>query len=232
MSAPRAWPGLPRLALGAAVLAAERLHLIGYGPAAQDTTPRLDSTLAVAVGVAAQGADVARHTARRVADVTGATVRWADDVRRAVLPNRSPFTAAPFARAQGFVHDARVRGRGTISSSRAAAVNTIRDTVAEGVTWTETQLVPKMVDDLMPYLLDKVVPRLVEGALPEIRARVVPVVIEDLTNDPRLRALIDEQGRGVLTDAGDELRDTSATADDRVEESFRRMFHISSSGER
>ncbi len=41
---------------------------------------------------------------------------------------------------------------------------------------------------------------------------------------PELRDLIMEQSRTVIGDAADQLRTSTASADDRVESAFRRMF--------
>jgi hypothetical protein len=102
----------------------------------------------------------------------------------------------------------------------------VRKAAAMPLTWVETRLVPKIIDDLMPYLTSNVVPRVIDGALPYIRARVMPIVIEDLTESPQLRELITEQSRDVVADAATDLRDSTAAADDRVEAGFRRLFHM------
>jgi hypothetical protein len=102
----------------------------------------------------------------------------------------------------------------------------VRKAAAAPVTWAETKLVPKIIDDLMPYLVASVVPRIIEGVLPYVREKVLPIVIEDLTESPQLRDLITEQSRDVVADAATDLRDSTATADDRVEAGFRRLFHM------
>jgi hypothetical protein len=280
------WPGLPRLALGLAVLAAEQLRLIQRGlrtPAADPASPTLtgspassshspagptlpDGTImpegptppigfagpvevspadgvtvppvaaspyAVAVGLAQHGADLAQQGAE-LAQHGVARGRAAGD--RVLKAARSRASRAgvdsPVERARGVVGTAGVRGQHTIDASRTAALGVLRSAVNGGVTWAETTIVPRMVDDLMPYLISSVVPRLVEGALPEIRTKVLPVVIDDLTTDARVRALVTEQGRSILTDASEELRSTSASADDAVETSFRKLFHLNQNGER
>jgi len=88
------------------------------------------------------------------------------------------------------------------------------------------EVAPQLVEQLMPYLTQEAIPKIMDGAMPYIRTAVMPVILEDLTHDPEVREMIAEQGRGVLTDATMQLRETSATADDRVENGFRRLFHM------
>ena len=82
----------------------------------------------------------------------------------------------------------------------------------------------------MPHLVHEVMPRLIDGAMPEIRTRVLPVVIEDLTKDPRVRDLVVAQGGGVVGEAAQQLRSTTATADDRSSPAFRRLVRLRPSG--
>lgn len=225
--------GLTEVALGTAMLVAERLRRIagdrdaersvqdlltsGVEPAPADAR----SPVAIAVGLTQQGVDLARRTGAQLTDATRAQARRLADATRAAMPANSPIDTA-----RDTVTAAGLRGRDTLVSSRAAAVGALRTTVDDSLTWVEREIVPRMMDNLMPYLINSVVPRLVEGAIPEIRSKVIPVVIDDLTRDPRLQELITEQSRGMLANATDELRDTSATADDRIETQFRRMFHL------
>jgi hypothetical protein len=96
--------------------------------------------------------------------------------------------------------------------------------VDEILLWAQAQAVPRIVDGLVPHLIDDVVPKIIDGVLPEIRARVLPVVIEDLATEPRLRELILEQSRTAVGEATEQLRASTASADDRVESAFRRFF--------
>jgi hypothetical protein len=54
---------------------------------------------------------------------------------------------------------------------------------------------------------------------------VLPVVIDDLSHDPRIRDLVLEQSRGTAGEAAQQMRATTASADDRVEAAFRRTRH-------
>src|SRR6266550_1071854 len=65
---------------------------------------------------------------------------------------------------------------------------------------------------------------LLDPLLPEIRERVLPV-IADVTDDPQVRAMALQQGRGILAEAADEARARAADADDWLEQRFRRLFH-------
>jgi hypothetical protein len=115
---------------------------------------------------------------------------------------------------------------GTAVLAADAAKGLVRKAANKPITWAETTLIPRVIDDLMPYLIASVVPRIIDGALPYIREKVLPVVIDDLTESPQLRELITEQSRDVVADAATDLRDSTAAADDRVEAGFRRLFHM------
>jgi hypothetical protein len=203
-----------RLALGLAVLAAERLRAGSPG----------DSFL-TGVGLVQQSAAEARSVARRafepptrLASRAAGWARWvpgANASRRSLSRSRQRFDR--------MVLDARRRGAATVAAGRAEATALVQTTVADGLAWAQAQAVPQIVDGLVPHLVDEVVPRIIDGAMPEVRARVLPVVIEDLTHDPQIRDLMREQGRGMVGEAAEHLRTTSATADDRVESAFRRL---------
>jgi hypothetical protein len=127
--------------------------------------------------------------------------------------------------------EARKRGETAVAAGRADASAFLQANVADGIAWAQARAVPQIVDGLVPHLVDKVVPRLIDGAMPEIRSRVLPIVIEDLTKDPRVRDLVVEQGRGVVGEAAQQLRTTTATADDRVESAFRRLVRSPTTAE-
>ena len=134
------------------------------------------------------------------------------------------------------------RGGEAVTESRDAATNAVRARVDGSIDWVATtvapkvidrmapylaeKLVPLLIDRMMPYLAESVAPRMIDAALPYIRARVLPVIVDDLTHDPEVREMISEQGRGMLTDATMQLRASTAGADDRMETSFRRLFHL------
>ena len=130
---------------------------------------------------------------------------------------------------RAFATGAQVRGVAAqaLDTSRSAAAGTLRSTANAPLAWVETAVIPKVIDDLMPYLLANVIPQVIESIMPEIRANVLPTLIDDLANSPQLRDLITEQSRDVVADAAGELRESTATADDRVESGFRRMFRLS-----
>jgi hypothetical protein len=137
------------------------------------------------------------------------------------------------------VDAARTRGQATMDTGRAEASAFLQDSINDGMAWAEQQAVPQMVDGLVPHLVDtvvpqivdgivphlveSVVPQLIDGVMPEIRARVLPVLIDDLTHDPQLRELVVEQSRDVVGEAAQQLRTATASADDRVEQVFRRL---------
>ena len=50
-----------------------------------------------------------------------------------------------------------------------------------------------------------------------------PAVIDDLTHSPQVRELMLEQGRGVVGEAAQHLRSSTAAADDKLESAFRRL---------
>jgi hypothetical protein len=203
-----------------AVLAAERLR------AGQ---PGDNRALATGVGLMQQGAVeagmLARRFMRRPRRFADRAADWAADWA-STLPGAEA-SRRSLARSREVIDrvvaEARKRGEQTVSAGRADAAAFVQGTVTDGLAWAQSQAVPQIVDGLVPHLVDEVVPRLIDGALPEIRTRVLPVVIEDLTNDPRVRNLVLEQGRGAVGEATNNLRSTSASADDRVESAFRRL---------
>jgi len=188
---------LGRLALGAAVLAGERLKLFDK--------PVPDS-LAILVGVAGRGRDIARRLLRRTSE-------------RALR-----MAPSPPERVRQFLDETRARGDKTIRVGRLEAEGWLRTSMDESIRWAERTVIPRVVDDMTPHLVNHVVPKILDGVMPQIRARVVPVIIEDLATDERVHSLITEQSHSIVTEAAEELRETSARADDRVENSFRRMF--------
>lgn len=116
--------------------------------------------------------------------------------------------------------------RGLVRRATGAATTQAKAAATVPLQWAETALIPKIIDDLMPYLVASVVPRIIDGVLPYIRAQVLPAVIDDLTESPQLRELITEQSRDVVADAATDLRDSTAAADDRLESSVRRLLHL------
>jgi hypothetical protein len=107
-----------------------------------------------------------------------------------------------------------------------AARGLVRTAAAKPLTWAETVLVQKIIDDLTPYLIESVVPRVIDGIMPYLRERFLPMVIDDLTKSREFRELITEQSRDVVADAAVDLRDSAAVADDRIEAGFRRLFRL------
>jgi hypothetical protein len=205
-----------RLALGLAALAADRVNAGRPGR----------NGLALGVGVAQQSATAAR---RVVGAVTAPGTRIARRASRAAaaLPGAGLVTG-PLERARARLalatDEARHRGSATVGLGRSEAQAFLRRSVADGVDWAQREVVPPIVDGLVPHLVSKTLPRLIDGAMPEIRLRVLPVVVDDLTTDPKIRGLVAEQGRGMIGDAAHELRDSSANADDRVESAFLRLL--------
>jgi hypothetical protein len=188
---------LGRLALGATVLAGERLRLFDRP---------VPGTLAVLVGVAEQGRDTARRALRR-----------AGESAKQIAPR-------PPRRVRDFLDEARARGNKTIRVGRLEARGWLNRTVDDSIRWAERTIIPRVVDDMTPHIVNHVVPKVLDGVMPHIRNRVVPVIIEDLSTDERIRALVAEQSHGMVTEATEELRETSARADDQLENSFRKLF--------
>ena len=191
-----------RLALGMAVLVAERIR--AGKPAG--------TAFVTGVGLVMRTATDAGTLARRVlgppiraAEITAAFAAMLPGVD---VPRRS---LARSRAALGRMGDqARRRGQAAVTAGRADASEFLQSSVADSVAWAQTKVVPQIVDGLVPHLVDAVVPRLIEGAMPEIRTRVLPIVIEDLTKDPQVRELVVEQGRGVVGEAAQQLRATTA----------------------
>ncbi len=161
------------------------------------------SPVAIAVGLADQGRKRARNAARRFTTMK-------------VKP--------PNLNIRQLLHDAGARGAIAMSRSRRDAEATLRSAMDGSVNWAERKVVPKVIEDLMPQIVNDVVPKIIDGVMPQIRTKVLPVIVEDLSHDPKVRTMIAEQSQSVLTDATVELRETSAEADDRLEIAFRRLF--------
>jgi len=208
-----------RMVLGMASLAAERLRGgIGNGEAFTTGVGLLQET---ATGLRNFGRRVIEPASRLAADTVDRAVDRAAGLPGAAIPARS--LAVSRARLTKVMARARRRGEATVAAGRADAQAFVKSSVAETLDWAQAQAVPQIVDGLVPHLVDEVVPRILEGSLPEIRAKLLPVVIDDLAESPQLRELMLEQGRGVVGDAAQHLRTTTATADDRVESAFRRL---------
>ena len=188
---------LGRLALGATVLAGERLRFF---------SKPVPGTLAVLVGVAERGRDTAERVLRR-----------AGDTAMQIAPR-------PPQRVRDFIDEARTRGNKTIRVGRLEAKGWFTRTVDDSIRWAERTIIPRVVDDMTPHIVNNVVPKIIDGVMPQIRSRVVPIIIEDLSSDERIRTLIAEQSQSVITEATDELRQNSARADDRLENSVRNLF--------
>jgi hypothetical protein len=135
--------------------------------------------------------------------LVGAADRGREAGRR-VMRMAAEFAPGPPERMRRFLDETRERGEKTIRLGRLEARG-----------WFDT-IVPRMIGDMTP--------RVIDAAMPQIRTRVVPVIIEDLAADERVRALISEQSHGMISDATDELRETSARADDQLESGFKRLF--------
>jgi hypothetical protein len=206
-----------RLALGMAVLTAERLG---------NVLPAND-TFTTAVGLVQQAAEETARAARNVAEPTGRAARlaagWVGRLPGAELV-RGPVEQAKERLIQ-ISTEAGVRGRATVAAGRAEALAFVQSGVTDGMNWAQSHAVPQIVDELVPHLVEEVMPRLIDGAMPEIRARVLPAVIDDLTTNEQVRDLVREQGRLALSHTTDQLRASTATADDRVEQAFNRIFH-------
>jgi hypothetical protein len=137
----RAHPG--RVALGATVLAAERLL-----PGASAT-----QALTVGVGFAQQTVSEVRTLARRAMGrptrVASRTLRWT--LQRSGRPaDRGPRTRAR-DRINGVVDNARARGEATLAAGRSEARALISSTVADSIAWAESYAI-QIIDDLVPYL--------------------------------------------------------------------------------
>jgi hypothetical protein len=204
------------LALGLAVLAAEQVR----------GTPVGDGVY-LAVGAAGESADRARAVAGAVLSPARKVARRAGRMVDG-LPGRGmlkgPLGAARERMSQA-AQQARLRGATAVGTGRADAVGFLNESVDGGLGWAQREVVPQVVDGLVPHLVSKTLPQIIEGALPEIRVRILPVVVDDLATDPKIRDLVTEQGRGMLGEAATELRSTTASADDRLESAFLRLLH-------
>ena len=193
-------------------------------PPGEQTRPGVTT---VAIGTAMMAADQVRDGVRAVGERSLSTATgWLRAARTRSEAAQSRLRAA--------VDQAERRGRETLGSRRndaSAMVDTRVDGAVSGVLgWAQVNVMPKLVDDLVPHLISDVMPRLIEGAIPEIKNRVIPVLIDDLTNDPRVRELILAQSRGVLGQVTEQIRTGTTQADDRFEIAAHRVFRRSDKG--
>src|SRR5690349_7069612 len=138
-----------------------------------------DSPMAIALGLASQGLALVSKIKRPTVKVPKLDVKQA-------------------------LHNAGIRGAITMRRSRRDAETTLRGVMDGSVTWAETRVVPKLVDDMLPYIMSTV------------REKVLPVLVDDLSRDPKVRKMITDQSQSVVGEAAVELRETSAGADDRL----------------
>ncbi len=198
--------------------------------AADETSPVEQSrpgVTTVAIGTAMMAADQVRDGVRAVG---GRSVSAASGFLRSARERAE----AAQASLRSAIDQAERRGRKTLDSRRqdaSAMVDTRVDGAVSGVLgWAQVNVMPKLVDDLVPHLISDVMPRLIDGAMPEIKNRVIPVLIDDLTNDPRVRELILAQSRGVLGQVTEQIRTGTTQADDRFEIAAHRVFRRSDKG--
>lgn len=192
-------PPVSHLVIGTVTLTGERLRLIG-----EKQLP----AIALTVGLVAEGRDAVGRAFRRTRD------------------------AIPTDKVRELLDTASSHGRHTVDASQSETSRWLDSSVgapvksasSAPVKWVERAVIPKIIDDMMPYVIGSVMPKVVEEMLPQIRTVVVPVIIDDLTSDPRVRTMIAEQSSGVVAAATDELREAAADADDHVESAFRSVF--------
>ncbi len=128
----------------------------------------------------------------------------ADQGRALAKKIKPPKVKVPKLDIPKILHNAGVRGAIVMRRSRRDAEATLRGVVDGSVDW----LVPKVIDD----------------AMPQIREKVLPVLVDDLSRDPKVRKMITDQSQSVVSEAAVELRETSAGADDRLETAFRKLL--------
>jgi hypothetical protein len=188
-------PGLGKLMLGAATLAGERTHLL---------SDRQTPALALVVGLVSEGRDAAARAAERVVD--GAR------------------QAMPGERFRQLIDGASERGKNALATSREQAAQWLASAADSPIRWAEQSLIPRVVDDMRPYVANTLAPQVIDDVMPQIRTTVVPAIIEDLAANPKVRAMVTEQSHGAVAAATGDLREAAADADDRVETAFRNAF--------
>ncbi len=100
----------------------------------------------------------------------------------------------------------------------------LRRSVADGMDWAQREVVPPIVDGLVPHLVAKTLPGSSTARCRRSGCGCCRWSSSDLTTDPKIRDLVAEQGRGLVGDAAHELRESAANADDRVESAFLRLL--------
>lgn len=160
-----------------------------------------ESPTAIVLGLAAQGRERAARFVSRI--------------------KRPDFKAPSLKKV---LHDAGARGAIAMSRSRRDAESALREVMDGSVDWAERRVVPKVVEDMLPYVVNTLVPKVIDGVMPQVREKVLPVLVDDLSRDPKVRKMIADQSQSVVSEAAIELRETSADADDRIESAFRKLL--------
>jgi len=68
--------------------------------------------------------------------------------------------------------------RGLMMRAAHAGEHAIRSAAQVPLDFATTKVIPKVVDDLMPYLTSSVLPRFLDAALPQIEAKLLPRLME------------------------------------------------------
>ena len=157
---------------------------------------------------------------RVVAASLGAALQAAD----ALVELGAEGATAAAAKGRQAANGAVVRGRATVNDAAVRAGRTANAAADAAAGWTERQVVRRVARSMRPYLIAELVPEVIDGVLPKVRTDVVPVVVEDLAGDARIRAMVAQQSRGMLTWSVSEVRRASVGADDRVETALRRLL--------
>ncbi|WP_345575959.1 hypothetical protein [Nonomuraea rosea] len=189
-------PSAPRLLLAGTLKAGRRLRLLG------DRSPPVVN---VTVGLLAQGADAGERLVGRCADgvrkVAGLPSPWLRDL----------------------VDTAAEHGESTIADSTRQTSAWFKDAVNDSITRATRSLLGGVVGQVVRQASETLAPEVIDAVLPRIRADTVPLIIGDVVADPRIRELIADQGRTIMTTAASELQNKMAAADVQVEAAFRRL---------
>lgn len=163
--------------------------------------------------IVAASLDAALQAADAVAELGAETVRAG-----VILARGTAHQANEAYRGAARRGDERIR---SLANKSAERVNRAADGAAE---WADREVVRRIARSMAPYLIFELVPEVIDGVMPKIREDVVPVVIADLAGDERVMAMVAQQSRGMLTWSVTEVRRASAEADDRVETALRKLL--------
>jgi hypothetical protein len=161
------------LALGLFILVWERLKGRPDGAAAGTAT--LPRSVPLVLGVAASTARVTRGMVTAVSRHAAAPASFGAFLVTS-LPGMRTLVRALAGAADGLL----TRGEDIADRARYRTVVFLRVATTDGRRWTEVELAPQLVEDMVPYLVTETAPKIIDGLLPHLVERVAPPLVDGM----------------------------------------------------